>query len=773
MVFVLGLSILASTASLAESAFVLERARPVTIVLADSPIPAERTAADELATYLSRMIAVPCTVVAEAQAEQPAIYVGPTALANKEGIDCTQLDKEEWILRATDGNLIVAGGRPRGTLYGVYDLLERLGVTWPDVESESVPEIDRQEIQWDVRAKPAIMNRSIYSGLGESDNTVRFLVRNKMNAQILIAEELGGSERHGSPRDCHTFHAYTTAEWPDEWFAMNKRGERVRSTSAHGPSQFCLTNPEVRKAVCAKLRRFIERDRQSAASTALYPQIYDISHNDSYGECYCPGCVAVLEREKAYSGILLDFINFVATDIADHYPDVTIQTFAYTFTLDAPKYIRPADNVLIRVCKLGCDFYPAGKADTQLPVGHPRNRDYLDSFLRWAAISPQLAVWDYWIIYAKPYHPPYLNARHLQEDMAFYRDHCVKTLFVECEAADVTSFFPFKVWFGLKMMQDPDQSYDELAARFCRAFYGPAADPMLRLANYLQDRERDADVALGCTPPNALPYLDFEFFTTTNALLDEAERLAAGDPALLKNIGRERVPVDAALLNLARRFKDSLPAGGDPPCDLEMLFDRYMRNSLSQANWFYNSDAYPRNQARLADAKIRLETDKLRFINSHTLHLPRQFEGKEVVDINWMIFPDGLQVVADPDGVGGKAFLLPPNESRTDYHTRPFNLGVYNRVQAKTLANRTIPPEEICQDGRFHLYHLGRLDIKPATIVWVHWTWLISILVDSAYLPNADNEWDVYASIKLVGNPYQKDSSDNPQVLVDRILLVR
>ena len=59
------------------------------------------------------------------------------------------------------------------------------------------------------------------------------------------------------------------------------------------------------------------------------------------------------------------------------------------------------------------------------------------------------------------------------------------------------------------------------------------------------------------------------------------------------------------------------------------------------------------------------------------------------------------------------------------------------------------------------------------TIVWVHWTWLISIFIDTAYLPEADNEWNVYASIKLVGNPYQKDLQEKPQVLVDRILLSR
>ncbi|MDY0165486.1 MAG: DUF4838 domain-containing protein [Thermoguttaceae bacterium] len=770
--FAVTVAILVSNAAAADAVFVLEKDRPVTIVLPDAPISAERTAAEELATYLGKMTGAPCIVVAENEAKHSAVYLGSTTLAKQEGIDCEQLGKEAWILRAKGGNLIVAGGRPRGTLYGAYDVLERLGVVWPDVDAEFVPEIERQEIEWDVRAEPAIMNRCIYSGVGASANTTRFFVRNKMNAQVHIPAELGGSEAHGAPGGCHTFHAYTTPEWPDEWFALHKNGQRVRSTSGSGPSQFCLTNPEVRKAVCAQLRAFIERDRARIASPNAYPRIYDISHNDCHGECHCPGCLAILEREGAYSGVLLDFINFVAADIAEDYPDIFVQTFAYTFTLDPPKHIKPADNVLIRVCKLGCEFYPSGKADTQFPVSHPRNQDYHDNFLGWAAIAPHLAVWDYWIIYTKPYHPPYLNARHLQEDIRFYRNHNVKTMFVECEAANVTSFFPLKFWFGLKMMQDPDQSYDELAEHFCRAFYGPAAEPMLKFINYLQDRQRDADVALGLTTPNALPYLDREFFTTANSLLDEAERLAAGDPAILKNIGRERVPVDAALLNLSRLFKDDLPAGGDPPCDLLALFDRYEKNSLAQAERFYNSDAYARNQARFDEAKVRIETDKLRF-TGQAQQLPAEFEGKEVVDVNWTTFGGGLQVVDDADGVGGKAGRLPENETRDDYHMRPFNLGIYNRAQRKILVNRAIPPEEIPQDGKFHLYHLGKFTIEPTTIVWVHWTWLISIFIDTAYLPDVDNEWNVYASIKLVGNPYQKDSQEKPQVLVDRVLLVR
>jgi len=47
--------------------------------------------------------------------------------------------------------------------------------------------------------------------------------------------------------------------------------------------------------------------------------------------------------------------------------------------------------MLIRVCKLGCEFSPSGKADTQFPASHPRNKDYHDNFAHWAAIS---SAWD-------------------------------------------------------------------------------------------------------------------------------------------------------------------------------------------------------------------------------------------------------------------------------------------------------------------------------------------------------------------------------------------
>ena len=88
------------------------------IVVADQPTPAELTAAQELASYLGQITGGKFTVSTEG-IRTPAsarIYVGPTRAALSAGIDCSRLGPEEWVVRSSGEDLILAGGRPRGTI---------------------------------------------------------------------------------------------------------------------------------------------------------------------------------------------------------------------------------------------------------------------------------------------------------------------------------------------------------------------------------------------------------------------------------------------------------------------------------------------------------------------------------------------------------------------------------------------------------------------------------------------------------------------------------
>jgi hypothetical protein len=108
------------------------------VVHSDGAIPAEKTAAKELSNYLKKITGVDFAPVEEKEFEGgPAIYVGWTEFAKKKAIDFSSFGEEQSMHYTAGQSLIVGGGRPRGTIYAAYELLEKeLGVRWltPTVE---------------------------------------------------------------------------------------------------------------------------------------------------------------------------------------------------------------------------------------------------------------------------------------------------------------------------------------------------------------------------------------------------------------------------------------------------------------------------------------------------------------------------------------------------------------------------------------------------------------------------------------------------------------
>ena len=93
----------------------------------------EAFAAEELSRALRELTGANFALITLPQPE-PAIIVGsPTYIKDKFGIDLAAEDvgNEGFIIRTVGKDIVIAGGRPRGTLYGVYDFLERFcGCRW-------------------------------------------------------------------------------------------------------------------------------------------------------------------------------------------------------------------------------------------------------------------------------------------------------------------------------------------------------------------------------------------------------------------------------------------------------------------------------------------------------------------------------------------------------------------------------------------------------------------------------------------------------------------
>lgn len=126
------------------------------IVLPADAVPAEQTAARELQSFLKQISGVELPIVASPSG--PAIFIGQSPeTASALGIpDWKRLKPDEIRLKSAGGNLYLAGDRPRGTLYAVYELLEKeFGVRFWTADATHVPKREKLELpQIDLRYAP-------------------------------------------------------------------------------------------------------------------------------------------------------------------------------------------------------------------------------------------------------------------------------------------------------------------------------------------------------------------------------------------------------------------------------------------------------------------------------------------------------------------------------------------------------------------------------------------------------------------------------------------
>lgn len=568
-----------------------------TIIVSGKPTAAEQMAAEELAKYLGKVADANFKTINEASGK-PAkgIYVGWTQFAANNGITLSAFSSEEWSVSTVGNNLVMTGGRPRGTLNAVYAFLEEVvGVHVLDARTVVIPQLTDLTVNSPhLAGKPAFL----YHGIIATSNYLmdwkepsQYFQQFNQNDNSLPQPEFGRWRKIGAPGDCHTFGFYIPvkeygASHP-EYFAMHKKadGTLYRNTDDKGnPStlvDLCLSNPEVRQLIIRNLCAFIEADRKKAQELNVPPPfIYSIDQNDNlpgHG-CLCPECRKIVKREDAESGLMIDFINEVADKIKGDYPDILLQTFAYNHTLKAPMTIRPRDNVMIR----WCDSY--SKSELVRPLTHEYNDPMRALFEPWAAITKNMAVWDYWRyfqIHAPGFYAPFVNIACLKPDLEYFLANGVKSVFIENEdfgafgdhyfQDELESFAPLRLWLGLKLMQDPKRDEQKLLDIFFNGYYGPAAGKMRELLAYIEKRQDECKQKMITLKREEYhkAYLDLEFFATARTLLDGAETACGTDSLSRAHVARERIPVDSALLHLDPTLRKAFCSEGKP-----YLFDR-------------------------------------------------------------------------------------------------------------------------------------------------------------------------------------------------------
>jgi len=750
------------------------------IVLTTDATTAEQTAARELAAHLGKAAGARFGVGTEVEAVGHAscIYVGPTNFARSKGLAPDRLGAEEWIMRTVGDDLVLIGGRPRGTLYAVYRFLEDVvGVHWWNPREESVPHRPTLVVaDLDRRGKPVLRYRDIYMLYGSDGG--RFAARNRLNrdGDARISKDYGGGMDYGPPYHVHTFYLYcppkTYFETHPKWFSL------INGKRSADRTQLCLTNQEVRDFFVKKLKAYIESARKGAKDEGVpAPDVFDISQNDWGGMCQCEECQAIAKSEGSEAGPLFDFVNHLADAIKDEYPGVYIDTLAYTMTQKAPKTIRPRDNVIVRLCDTGSNFTK--------PITHEANTRFREHLLSWARIAKNLRIWDYAVTYGQVGNLPMPTAHTFPADYQFYAEHNVEGVFTEHEYPVLADLRDFKVWMMMKMLEDPYRDYDALVRTFTDGFYGPAGK---HIREYLAALERAADekpahISMG-NNPQKYRYLDFALVRAAHAIFDRAEAAVAEEPILLRRVRHARLSLDRATTLRFRYLTRQWAALGNEPETTPL--NRQAIGKRAKATWYSQADlSLPPNQRAAAKKKADGEIDPQLARKAH-VPLPAKFQDLapgSVFDYladmtrNWRGI---VKVVPDPGAESGITNRLEfPAHVHADKHpvTRyqlPMPWGLYDQINRRGIGGNRIRPEDVPGRG-YHWYKMGSFKITPSTYLYFFWSWIIQADIDDAIDPqNPDGKLDIWARIKFEGPAFPHgNAGEKDAICVERVVLAK
>jgi len=560
--------------SKAPALTIARNAKPqAVIVLAQDATESERHAAAELSDFLAQITGAKFETAAPASSKNLAhILVGPGAAKQADPDFTTDgLGTDGIVIRTVGNDLILAGGRPRGTLYAVYTFLEdQLGCRWWSSKVSTIPKKPTITVpKLNIRYVPVLEYReSFWFDAFDGD----WAVRNKSN---------GNSERLNAKRGGkHIYQGFVHTFYPlippqtyfkdhPEWFSLIN-GKR---TTNH--AQLCLTNEEMRKELVKNLKA---RLRANPAAT-----IASVSQNDWHGNCQCPKCAAIEKEEGSPAGLMLRFVNSVAADIEDEFPKVAISTLAYQYTRKPPKITKPRHNVIVRLCSIECSF--------SRPLADERNKKFRDDIVGWSKITNRLYIWDYTTNF-RHYIMPHPNLRVLGPNIKFFADHNVKGIFEQgAYTTNGAEMAELRAWVLAKLLWNPNLDGRKLIDEFIEGYYGSAAPHIKAYLKVTHDAVEATGDHLGCFSPHTAKFLSFETLSKGWTHLKAAERAVQNDPDLRFRVQVAQLPVIYTFLmrwNEMRKAAQSANADWPMPNSARETYDHFIeiakQNNITRLN---------------------------------------------------------------------------------------------------------------------------------------------------------------------------------------------
>ncbi len=537
----------------------------------------ERFAADELAKYVKKISGAKIMFADPAGAKPVSnvIHIGlRRELAAEFGIDCGPDGElptpaegfDGYELSITPERIVIAGENPRGALYGVYDILERLGCRWyhpaldpkdkelipesPDLYLDAgsfsaagkvelriyngggfffkvVPEIQLAQIDWAAKNRYNTIGWQPHHGYGRLEGELE-----EMKACGSLAEmEKRGLMLHGP---CHSFqHFLPTEDYFEEhpeWFGM-MNGERRPHGGTWPMVNFCWSNEEAVETFISNVEKFIKK----------WPmiKILNLEWLDGGQVCECPEC-----RKRGGPNLIVELFNKVSERLEKVAPDVIVET-----VLGYPPIEELPDGA-----------QPNGKwQGLYAHWGRSLTQSYNDPYygrranlLVWSTYCKEYGICSYYgdSALATYFGAPILH--NLKGDTDFLVSHKVKESYI--------LHFPQELWWNFSYNMTvaghfsyyyPNRTPMEILRDYALNYYGPVAGPLL--ADFYDMLGFHIEVCGRAHGGDASDW-DMVILREFERMIKRAEQMVAGDELISYRV-RKLAAIYGFMLNWAQSRK--------------------------------------------------------------------------------------------------------------------------------------------------------------------------------------------------------------------------
>jgi len=453
----------------------------------------------------------------------PVIYAENPASGNFIMISKSlQIACDDGFRIATAGNkLIIEGGRNKGCIYGVTELLGKfMGVRYYSPEYVVIPEtkdITLPVIQ--LQDSSPNTYRNVHGEFTDNQNYKEFHRLNDI------------SELFADNFYVHTFNKLVpwkeNFESHPEYFAWINGKRRI--------DQLCLSNPDVLQMVVAKLEQ----------EMALQPdkKFWSVSQNDNFSYCRCDQCKEIIEEEGSPSGPVIRFVN----QVAEKFPEKVISTLAYQYSRKAPVKTKPRQNVQVMLCTI--------ELNRSLPIAtDPSSASFLKDLEEWGKICNHIYLWDYTVDFAHSI-SPFPNLHTLQPNIQLFVKNNVREHFQQSNTGVGHEFSELKSYLLAKLLWNPNADVTEIIREFTDGFYGPAGLWIRKYIYQLQTEILKTGEWLDIYGPptnHQHTFLSSENISDYNRFFDEAEQAVADKPEYLLHVRTARMPLQYAIFEIGK-----------------------------------------------------------------------------------------------------------------------------------------------------------------------------------------------------------------------------